>query len=89
MMAVSADGQVSETEVKAQQLYCIQDVIDNLHHSDFCYPFKSAVTDFANHVYFDIEKDMSDDNIANIWKVSAVSLNAKLLDYYSGSAEVS
>ena len=34
----------------------------------FCYPFKEALVYFMNHVYFDIEKDMREENIANLWQ---------------------
>lgn len=31
--------------------------------ADFCYPLKSALVYFMDAVYFDIEKDLSDENI--------------------------
>lgn len=31
--------------------------------ADFCYPLKNAIVYFMDSIYFDIEKDVSDDNI--------------------------
>lgn len=31
--------------------------------ADFCYPLKQGIVYFMDSIYFDIEKDVSDDNI--------------------------
>jgi len=31
--------------------------------ADFCYPLKNAIVYFMDSIYFDIEKDVSDENI--------------------------
>lgn len=36
--------------------------------ADFCFPLKSALTKFMNNIYFEIEKDVSDENIAKMFK---------------------
>lgn len=37
--------------------------------SDFCYPLKSALIYFMDNIYFETEKDVSDDNIAKMHQV--------------------
>ena len=36
--------------------------------ADFCYPYKSALVNFLDSIYFDIEKDVSDENISLMWE---------------------
>ena len=33
----------------------------NLRLSTFCIPLKQVLINFMNHIYFDVEKDMSDE----------------------------
>lgn len=35
--------------------------------ADFCFPLKSALTMFMNNIYFEIEKDVSDENISKMF----------------------
>jgi hypothetical protein len=35
--------------------------------ADFCFPLKSALTYFMDSIYFDIEKDVSDENIQKMF----------------------
>lgn len=35
--------------------------------ADFCYPLKNAIVYFMDSIYFDIEKDVSDDNINKMY----------------------
>jgi hypothetical protein len=37
--------------------------------ADFCYPFKSALLFFLQHVYFDIEKEVTEDFTKVVWQV--------------------
>jgi hypothetical protein len=37
--------------------------------SDFCYPFKSALIFFLQNVYFDIEKEVTEDFTKVVWQV--------------------
>lgn len=37
--------------------------------SDFCYPFKFALMFFLQHVYFDIEKEVTEDFTKVVWQV--------------------
>ena len=39
----------------------MHDIIVNMSLADFCYPFKAALVYFMDSVYFDIEKDVSDE----------------------------
>lgn len=36
---------------------------------DFCYPFKSALMFFLQNVYFDIEKEVTEDFTKVVWQV--------------------
>jgi hypothetical protein len=47
----------------------IHDLIKNLDMADFCYPLKSALVYFMDSIYFDVEKEVSDENIIKIQKV--------------------
>ena len=44
----------------------LDDCIKNLTTADFCYPYKTALVFFIDNIYFDIEKEVSDDNINKI-----------------------
>jgi len=37
--------------------------------ADFCYPFKSALMFFLQNVYFDIEKEVTEDFTKVVWQV--------------------
>jgi hypothetical protein len=37
--------------------------------ADFCFPLKQALVYFMDSIYFDIEKDVSDDNVMRIYEV--------------------
>jgi len=39
------------------------DLIENMKMADFCYPLKSSLVYFMDSIYFEIEKDVSDDNV--------------------------
>ena len=41
----------------------LRDILENMKLADFCYPLKSALVYYMDAVYFDIEKDISDENI--------------------------
>ena len=47
----------------------MQDVITNLKLADFCYPLKSSLMFYLQHIYFDIEKDMNEDFSMSVWSV--------------------
>lgn len=44
----------------------MDDVIVNLRIADFCYPLKQSLVFFMESIYFDIEKEVSEDNIERI-----------------------
>ena len=46
----------------------MSDLVANLKIADFCYPYKEALIYFLDSIYFDIEKDVSDENIALMWE---------------------
>jgi hypothetical protein len=41
-------------------------LIENLRMADFCYPLKSSLVYFMDTIYFDIEKEVTDENIAKM-----------------------
>lgn len=47
----------------------IDDLIANLRIADFCYPLKSALVYFMDSIYFDAEKETTDDNIVKMYEV--------------------
>lgn len=61
MISNSGIGKNSSTETRAQALFPVKDVIINLKLADFCYPLKSVLMFFLKNVYFEIEKEVSED----------------------------
>lgn len=51
------------SESRAQEKLPIDDILENMKLGDFCFPLKSALVYFTDSVYFDIEKDVSEENI--------------------------
>jgi hypothetical protein len=62
-LAYAGEGKNAGTETRAQEKLPINDIIENMKLADFCFPLKSALTYFMDSIYFDIEKDVSDENI--------------------------
>lgn len=60
------------TETRAQEKLPIDDIIENLKLADFCFPLKSALVFFIDSIYFDIEKDISDENIAKMTNIIVI-----------------
>jgi hypothetical protein len=50
----------------------LDDLIANLRMADFCYPLKSSLIQFMNSIYFDIEKDVTDENIVKMWNIMLI-----------------
>lgn len=69
LIAFAAQGKNASCETRAQAVFSIQDVITNMQIADFCYPFKSALLFFLQHVYFDIEKEVTEDFTKVVWQV--------------------
>ena len=67
LIGFTGEGKNSATETRAQEKLPIQDILENLKLADFCYPLKSALVYFMDSIYFDIEKDVSEDNIAKMF----------------------
>ena len=44
----------------------LDDLISNLGMAQFCFPLKSSIVSFVNNVYFDIEKDVADEDMAKM-----------------------
>ena len=57
------EGKNSVTESIAAEKMSLFDLIENLKMADFCYPLKSSLVYFMDSIYFDIEKDVSDENV--------------------------
>ena len=45
----------------------MEDILENMHLADFCFPLKSALVYFMDSIYFDIEKDVTDENIQKMY----------------------
>lgn len=68
LLGNAGEGKNATTETRAQEKLPINDIIENMKLADFCFPLKSALTYFMNSIYFDIEKDVSDENIQLMFK---------------------
>lgn len=68
LLAVSGEGKNAATESRAQEKLPIEDILANMKLADFCYPLKNAIVYFMDSIYFDIEKDVSDENIQKMFE---------------------
>lgn len=59
----------SATEAIASDKLPLYDLIKNMELADFCYPLKCSLIYFMDTIYFDVEKDVSDENISKMQKV--------------------
>ena len=67
ILAYAGEGKNAGTETRAQEKLPVNDIIENMKLADFCFPLKSALTYFMDSIYFDIEKDVSDENIQKMF----------------------
>ena len=72
LLALCGDGKNAMTETKAQEKLGIDDIIENLKLADFCFPLKTALVYFVDSIYFDIEKDVSDENITKMTNIIVI-----------------
>lgn len=75
LISCSGIGKNSSTETRAQALFPVKDVIMNMKLADFCYPFKSALMFFLKNIYFEIEKEISEDFSMNVWQVIQIIID--------------
>lgn len=66
LLGHNGEGKNSLTEGIASEKLEIDDLIENLRMADFCYPLKSSLVYFMDTIYFDIEKEVTDENIAKM-----------------------
>lgn len=50
-------------------------MITNLILADFCYPLKSSLMFFLNHIFFDIEKEINEDFQLAVWDVIEIVID--------------
>lgn len=62
-------GKNATSETRAQALFTMHDLIENFKMCDFCYSFKSSLVQYLNNIYFDTEKQMSEDFISQAWQI--------------------
>lgn len=69
LIGFAAQGKNASCETRAQAVFPVKDVIKNMQIADFCYPLKSALMFFLQNVYFDIEKEVTEDFTKVVWQV--------------------
>jgi len=69
LLAKCGEGKNSNTEAIASDKLPLSDLIRNMEMCDFCYPLKSSLVYFMDSIYFDVEKDVSEENIGKMNKV--------------------
>jgi hypothetical protein len=69
ILGICSEGKNSLTESIASDKLSLSDLIANLRMADFCYPFKNALVSFMDAVFFDVEKDFSEENISKMWDI--------------------
>ena len=47
----------------------MEDLIFNMRKADFCYPLKSALLLYLEHVYLDVEKEVGEDFLNQVWQL--------------------
>lgn len=63
LLSHCGEGKNSITESIASDKLSIDDLIENLKMADFCYPLKSSLIYFMDSIYFEVEKDVTDENV--------------------------
>ena len=63
ILGICGAGKNSKTEYIASEKFSMDYVITNLKIADFCYPLKNALVYFMDSIYFDAEKEVSEENI--------------------------
>ena len=61
MVASAAKGRNAQAETRAQALFPMEDLIFSMQKADFCFPLKSALLVYLEHVYLDVEKEIGED----------------------------
>ena len=72
LLAKCGEGKNSNTEAIASDKLPLSDLIRNMEMCKFCYPFKSSLVYFMDSIYFDVEKDVSEENIGKMMKVMKI-----------------
>ena len=63
LLGICGEDKNAITETRAQEKLPIDDILENMKLADFCFPLKNALVYFMESIYFDIEKDVSEENI--------------------------
>ena len=72
LVAASGMGKNAQCETRAQALFPMEDLICNMKQADFCYPLKSALLTFLEHIYLDTEKEIGEDFLNQVWSLISV-----------------
>jgi len=75
LLAHCGVGKNSKTEAIASEKFSLDEVIQNMELADFCYPFKTGLVYFMDSIYFDVEKDVTDENIEKLKKFISIMCN--------------
>lgn len=75
ILANCGEGKNALTEARAQERLPVDDILENMKLADFCFPLKQALVHFMDSVYFDIEKDVSDENIMKMINFIIIIVN--------------
>jgi len=63
VLGTCCDGKNAKTEYIVSEKFSMDYVITNLKIADFCYPLKNALVYFMDSIYFDAEKEPSEENV--------------------------
>ena len=72
VVANSGMGKNAQCETRAQALFPMEDLIINMSMADFCYPLKSSLLVFLEHIYLDVEKEIGEDFLNQVWQLIAL-----------------
>ena len=81
VLATSAMGKNSVTEVMCQQLLSLECIKNQLAIASFCYPLKSVLFKYVLHVYLDIQKNMGDEHLELIRGLMSIAFDDLKLYY--------
>ena len=72
LLAICGDGKNHSTEAIASEKLPLDDLLRNMDMSEFCFPLKSALVYFMDSIYFDVGKEISEENITKMQKLITI-----------------
>lgn len=69
LIAAAGMGKNAQCETRAQAIFPMEDLIYNMETAEFCFPLKSSLLLFLEHIYLDTEKEIGEDFLNQVWEL--------------------